>query len=67
MTYSQQSEIIGETCVICDKQKEKGIHLYSSFICTDCEKDMVQTDTSDWKYQYFVEQLKKAAASKIYS
>jgi hypothetical protein len=49
---------IGETCIICEQPKEKGIHLYTSFICEDCEKDMVITDTSDPKYKYYIERLR---------
>lgn len=49
---------IGETCIVCEQLKEKGIHLYTSFICEDCEKDMVVTDTNDPKYKYYIERLK---------
>ena len=30
-----------EVCVICEEQKDKGIHLYTSFICTKCEQDII--------------------------
>ena len=54
---------IGETCVICEQTKLKGIHLYTSFICTDCESDLITTDTSHPKYNYFLKQLKKITNS----
>ncbi|WP_251554291.1 sigma factor G inhibitor Gin [Neobacillus muris] len=56
-----------ETCVICEIQKPKGIHLYTSFICTDCEKDLIQTNTSDPKYKYFLQKLKKINTPEIFS
>ncbi len=57
----------GEICVICEEQKEKGIHLYTSFICSDCEKDMIMTETNDPKYKYFLKKLRKVTAPEIFS
>jgi hypothetical protein len=57
----------GETCVICESQKSKGIHLYTSFICTDCENDLIHTDTNDPRYKYFLKQLRKITTPEIFS
>lgn len=57
----------GETCVICEDEKLRGIHLYTSFICTDCEHDLIKTDTDDPKYKYYLHQLKKVTKPEIYS
>jgi hypothetical protein len=56
-----------ETCVICENLKPKGIHLYTSFICTECESDLIQTDTLDPKYKYFLKQLRKVTNPEIFS
>ncbi|GIN88418.1 anti-sigma-G factor Gin [Heyndrickxia sporothermodurans] len=56
-----------DTCIICDQLKKGGIHLYTSFICSECEKDIVQTDTNDPKYQFYVNQLKMVTKPEIYS
>ncbi|MED4228321.1 sigma factor G inhibitor Gin [Neobacillus cucumis] len=56
-----------ETCVICESLKPKGIHLYSSFICTDCENDLIHTDTNDPRYKYFLKQLRKITTPEIFS
>ncbi|RHW31781.1 sigma factor G inhibitor Gin [Neobacillus notoginsengisoli] len=56
-----------ETCVVCEGLKKRGIHLYTSFICSDCERDMISTETSDPKYTYYLRQLKKVAAPGIFS
>lgn len=56
-----------ETCVICENQKQKGIHLYTSFICSDCEEDLIQTETHDPKYKYYLKQLKKITTPEIFS
>lgn len=58
---------IGESCVICEQRKMSGIHLYTSFICTDCEHDLVQTETDHPKYKYFLKQLKKITTPEIFS
>jgi hypothetical protein len=56
-----------ETCVICEQMKPKGIHLYTSFICIECEKDLIQTDMSNPKYKYFLKQLRKINTPEIFS
>ncbi|MCM3588592.1 sigma factor G inhibitor Gin [Mesobacillus maritimus] len=58
---------LGESCVICEQVKSTGIHLYTSFICAECEKGMLQTDTSDPKYKFYVEQLRKVTKPEIFS
>lgn len=56
-----------EKCIICEQQKQQGIHLYTSFICEDCEKDIVITETDDPKYHYYIQQLKAINQYRIYS
>ncbi|MGM0754518.1 MAG: sigma factor G inhibitor Gin [Bacillota bacterium] len=56
-----------EECIVCHVEKEIGIHLYTSFICTECEKEMVQTETNDPLYKTFVQRLKKVNTPQIYS
>lgn len=58
---------IGETCIICEETKYEGYHLYTKFICTDCEKDMLQTETDDPKYHFYIKKLKKVTLPEIYS
>lgn len=57
----------GEICVVCEEKKQLGIHLYTSFICTDCEKVLINTDTDDPRYMFFINQLKKATKPEIFS
>ncbi|WP_282597735.1 sigma factor G inhibitor Gin [Bacillus sp. REN3] len=57
----------GGTCVICEQTKMVGIHLYTSFVCAECESSMINTDTSDPKYKYYVEKLRKVTKPGIYS
>ena len=57
----------GNTCSICEKEKSDGLHLYIGFICTECERAIVQTDTSDPVYQGYVEKLRKNNISSIYT
>lgn len=58
---------VGKTCVVCEETKVAGIHLYTSFICTECESSMIKTDTSDSKYKYYIEKLRKVTKPEIYS
>ncbi|WP_019244535.1 MULTISPECIES: sigma factor G inhibitor Gin [Bacillus] len=54
-------------CIICEQLKFEGIHLYTSFVCRDCEKEIIQTDTSDSKYKYYLQQLRKISKPQIYN
>ncbi len=57
----------GEICIICDKEKVTGIHLYTSFICVECEKEMTSTQTSDPNYQFYLEKLRRVKNPPLYS
>ena len=56
-----------EKCGICEEEKERGIHLYSLFICTDCEYNMIHTEPREEKYNYYLKKLKNVNKSKLYS
>ncbi|WP_077210324.1 sigma factor G inhibitor Gin [Bacillus dakarensis] len=67
MSSQLAKDQLGEMCVVCGQSKFKGIHLYTSFICTECEKSIISTDTSDPQYKYYIKQLKKINTPEIYS
>ena len=52
-------------CHICEEEKVEGIYLLVSFICTDCEKEMLNTAPEDEKYQYYVERLKRGLQNQL--
>ncbi len=60
-------ESVGEKCIICDMNKMTGIHLYTSFICTDCEQEIIHTQTSDPKYQFYLNRLGRIKRTRLYS
>lgn len=45
-------------CVICEEKKENGIQVIQAFICDECEKEIVTTETNAPSYNTFVEKLK---------
>ncbi|WP_020154645.1 sigma factor G inhibitor Gin [Caldibacillus debilis] len=55
----------GEVCMVCEKFKKEGYFLYDSFICIDCEKEIIKTETSDPVYRFYLRQLKKINSKKI--
>jgi hypothetical protein len=61
------AKAVGECCIVCSEEKRIGIHLYTSFICYECEREMVETETSDPLYKLFVQRLKKVNTPEIYS
>ncbi|MCO7176901.1 sigma factor G inhibitor Gin [Sporolactobacillus kofuensis] len=48
-----------ETCIICGHQKAEGIHICNQLICDDCQKKIIETDVTDWKYKFFMNKLAK--------
>ena len=53
--------------VLCVKPKSRGIHIYTKFICLECEKKVVSTPTSDPNYEFFVRKLKSLHTPTLYS
>ncbi|OEH91693.1 sigma factor G inhibitor Gin [Bacillus solimangrovi] len=64
---SKIDERYKEACIICEEKKERGIHIFSEFICWECEQNIVHTETDENKYRYYVDKLQKISQSKLYS
>lgn len=47
-----------QVCTICGKESELGIHIVTSFICSDCEQEIVTIDVKDERYPFFVNRMK---------
>ena len=54
-------------CGVCDTEKDRGIHLYNMFICCECEKEIIQTEPNEQKYQYFLKKLRSINQTTQYS
>jgi len=67
MHSSVNNSFLKETCIVCEQPKERGIHLYTKFICCDCEKEIIQTETDNPKYLFYLEKLRKVRNKEIYS
>ncbi|NEW09620.1 inhibitor of sigma-G Gin [Paenibacillus sp. SYP-B3998] len=50
--------------MICEQQRNGGIHIISAFICDECSSEMVRTEVRDQKYPFFVKQMKKVFYTK---
>ncbi|KEO81451.1 inhibitor of sigma-G Gin [Tumebacillus flagellatus] len=55
----------GGTCIVCSQQKDLGIRIFQSFLCTECEREIVQTDVLDEKYPYYIDRMKQIWMSAI--
>jgi len=56
-----------ERCGICEEEKDTGIHIYQMFVCTSCERRIVQTEPEASEYKTFIEKLKGIAQPTLYS
>lgn len=54
----------GEICLICEERKEDGIHICHRFICESCERKLVNTDTGDDRYVYYLKKLRNLCADE---
>ncbi|AXO90978.1 sigma factor G inhibitor Gin [Bacillus cereus] len=52
-----------KVCIVCETERKEGIYVYNNLICYECEKDMVNTETDDPKYIYYLKQLRKLEVS----
>jgi hypothetical protein len=48
-----------QRCLLCNQQKNAGINILMSFICLDCEREIVATSAFDLQYLVFLEKIKK--------
>lgn len=53
------SKCVGETCMICDEQGIEGIHICDQLICDSCQKEILETDVTDKKYDFYLERLSR--------
>ncbi|MFZ4454491.1 sigma factor G inhibitor Gin [Salibacterium aidingense] len=54
-----------ESCILCERYENAGIHIMDSFICRNCEKELILLDTGDPKYNEAIKKLRKLKASKL--
>ncbi|TYR78336.1 sigma-F transcribed protein CsfB [Priestia megaterium] len=47
------------TCLICHNQDEKGIEIFSKFICRHCEKEIIHMESTSNQYRMILHELKK--------
>ncbi|MCO7127701.1 sigma factor G inhibitor Gin [Sporolactobacillus shoreicorticis] len=48
-----------EACLICGQENVEGIHICNQLICDSCQKRIVETDVTDWKYKFYMNKLAK--------
>ena len=48
-----------ERCIICQVSSAEGITILDSFLCTDCEQEIVRTEVDDTRYTMFVSKLRE--------
>jgi len=54
-------------CAICEEEKNDGIRLYTLFICTACEHNIIHTEVREEKYRYYVQKLKNMNQPTFFS
>lgn len=45
-------------CIICQISAEEGIKILDSFLCHDCEQEIVRTEVEDSRYIMFVTKMR---------
>lgn len=51
-------ERVTRKCIVCDEDKEKGIAIYGTFLCDQCERAIIKTDVKEPEYLLYVERLR---------
>lgn len=52
-----------EICIVCEIKRGEGIYVYNNLICYECERNLVNTETTDPKYIHYLKQLRKLEVS----
>jgi hypothetical protein len=52
-------------CFLCCSAAEKGIHLFNNFICSECEKKIVNSSGSEKSYGDYVEKIKQILSEAL--
>ncbi len=47
-----------KTCYICNKESDKGIDILGSYICRNCEQEMIDEEGSELKMEYYKSKVK---------
>ncbi|MBM7650328.1 hypothetical protein JOC78_003314 [Bacillus ectoiniformans] len=62
-----EKQEVKSSCIICDQEKAEGIYIYTSFVCHECQQEMVEADPADEAYRYYIDKLKKIGKPTVYS
>lgn len=57
MSFNREEDL--KICIICGKKKGSGIKVNNAFICSECEKEIINTEVENEKYYFFVKQMKE--------
>lgn len=49
----------GEVCMVCEEEKDQGLHILHQFICQECEQKILTAETNDDYYKHYLSQLRK--------
>jgi len=45
-------------CIICHISTDEGITILDSFLCFDCEQEIVRTEVEDTRYMMYVSKMR---------
>ncbi|MGN1401122.1 MAG: sigma factor G inhibitor Gin, partial [Bacillus sp. (in: firmicutes)] len=64
INHRPRSEYV--VCIICERKKDRGMYIYTSFICHECEREIVNTEIGDAEYPFYLNQLKRVTQPRQY-
>ncbi|SHH50871.1 sigma factor G inhibitor Gin [Tepidibacter thalassicus] len=54
-----------QICYICNRECENWIEILGSYVCRDCEQEMINEDASELKMEYYRSRLKSLWRNNI--
>ena len=52
-----------QTCLFCGKETKDGLWIFSALLCSQCEKELLNTEVAAPRYGEYVAKLKKVWSS----
>lgn len=67
LTFKKKNKSWRESCILCERQKQHGIHILDSFLCKECEREIIHLEPENPAYEEKVKKLRKLKGHTLLS
>ncbi|WP_158738761.1 sigma factor G inhibitor Gin [Alteribacillus sp. YIM 98480] len=67
LTLKKKDKSWREACILCEREKQNGIHILDSFLCKECEREIIHLEPEHPAYEEKVKKLRKLKGQTLLS